>query len=49
MALSKTNRDGTRQIGGARAWWVVEQFRAASSLQVFHFSNLSSTLEIVMT
>ena len=33
MALSKTNRDGTRQIGGARAWWVVEQFRAASSVQ----------------
>ena len=40
MALSKTNRDGTRQIGGARAWWVVEQFRAASSL-LLHFSNLT--------
>ena len=40
MALSKTNRDGTRPIGGARAWWVVEQFRAASSV-LFHFSNLT--------
>ena len=40
MALSKTNRDGTRPIGGARAWWVVEQFRAASSV-LFHFSNLA--------
>ena len=39
-ALSKTNRDGTRQIGGARAWWVVEQFRAASSV-LFHFSKLT--------
>ena len=40
MALSKTNRDGTRQIGGARAWCAVEQFRAASSL-LFHYSNLT--------
>ena len=36
MALSKTSRDGTRHIGGARAWWVVEQFRAAKSV-LFHF------------
>ena len=40
MALSKTNRDGTRPIGGARAWWVVAQFRVASSV-LFHFSNLT--------
>ena len=40
MALSKTSRDCTRLIGGARAWWVVEQFRAASSL-LFHVSNLT--------
>ena len=40
LALSKTNRDGTRQIGGARAWWVVEQFRAASSV-LFQLANLT--------
>ena len=40
MALSKTNRDGTRQIGGARAWWAFYQFRAASS----SLSNLTFSL-----
>ena len=41
MALSKTNRDGTRHIGGAREWWVVEQFRAASSALSFFKLDIS--------
>ena len=43
MALSKTSCDGMRQIRGARAWWAMEQFRAASSVfsVLFHFSNLT--------
>ena len=52
MALSKTNRDGTRQSEVHVTVVVVEQFRAASSV-LFHFSNLTFlfvvTLEIVMT
>ena len=42
MALSKTSRDGTRQIGGAhaRAWWALEQFHVTSSV-LFHFSHLT--------
>ena len=58
MALSKTRHDGTRQIGGARAWWAVERFRAASSsisnLTCSHFlfvvhARHESLLGIVVT
>ena len=53
MAQSKTNRDGTRQIEGARdgdGLWSSFARQALFSFifQTWHFSS-SSTLEIVMT